>query len=326
MKKSGTFLILIASITGISGVVSASSLLVPTSFPKTFDDVNFVDKMQIKASDYDRFSQLTPYEQLILDTTDANAHEEIDNDLQKEPPVEEPPIVQPDENPPIVQPGENPPATSHGGYCVERHPGIPANQKIPFGSPLLHEDFVYCSPYAKLNRGSGCRIHSGYDIGCTRQSFDRPIFTPADGVVEFIKPNRAGGSAGNYVIIDHGHGFKTWYLHLNQILVTKGQKVSAGCKIATVGNTGASLETRNPNNPDPRFSQDMSHLHYEIHYTGPLTSVTTYTGKTLAITHGFPEAKSQSVRTTIDPTQFLCVYANFKYGYCGKTFPYVQCK
>lgn len=311
MRGSALFLMSCLSILGVNTVGIASSLLVPTKFPKTAADASFMTRNESKAADYDRFSELSPYEKFVLETADEYIHRQIDQDLA---------FVQTNNQ-------QNVPARHVAGYCQTRQPGIPQDQKIPFGSPVLHDHFIFCSPYGDLNRGSGCRAHIGYDIGCTPESFNRPVFTPADGVVKLVKPNRPGGSAGNYIIIDHGNGFETWFLHLNQIFVSQNQHVSAGCQIGTIGNTGGSLETIKQNDPNPHFSSGISHLHYEIHYTGSLSSVTTDTGKTLAITHAWPnKTDSPNTQKSIDPTQFICVYDNFQHGYCGKTFPYLSCK
>jgi len=43
---------------------------------------------------------------------------------------------------------------------------------------------------------------------------------------------------GGTVIFDHGHGVSTLYMHMNKILVSKGQKVRQGDIIGTVGSTG----------------------------------------------------------------------------------------
>ena len=48
------------------------------------------------------------------------------------------------------------------------------------------------------------------------------------------------GSAGNYVVISHGNGVSTVYMHASALYVSEGQMVSQGQKIAAVGSTGFS--------------------------------------------------------------------------------------
>ena len=305
----------------VCSVCIAESFLVPQKFPQTFSDLDFVSKKEIKAEGYDRYATLNPYEKLVLAAADDGIEDQIAQDLAD---AEQTTSQQANQNPPTTATSPDshttPPVVVGGGYCENRHSGIPQNQSIPFGSPVLHEHFIYCSPYGNLDRGGGLRPHTGYDIGCTLNSFGRPVFATADGVVTSVIPNRKGKSAGNYVIVDHGNGFQTWYLHLDQIHVTKGQRVSAGCQIGTIGNTGGSLESIKGDHSDlPHFDKKISHLHYEIHYTGSLTSVTTSTTKkTVAIKHGWPNIDKKNTRSSIDPTQFICVYAHFGVGGCKR--------
>ncbi|WP_152363555.1 M23 family metallopeptidase [Microlunatus speluncae] len=61
------------------------------------------------------------------------------------------------------------------------------------------------------------------------------------------------GGAGNYVIIDHGGGWKTYYFHLAAFSVGNGVNVVQGQQIGTTGATG------NVTGP---------HIHYEQLYNG----------------------------------------------------------
>ena len=57
-----------------------------------------------------------------------------------------------------------------------------------------------------------------------------------DGVVTLAKPDLF--YTGGTLIFDHGHGISTLYMHMEKILVKKGQKVKQGDIIGTVGSTG----------------------------------------------------------------------------------------
>ena len=85
--------------------------------------------------------------------------------------------------------------------------------------------------------------HTGLDIAAPNGT---PILVAADGVVTHASRM---GTYGNLVIVSHGNGVDTYYAHCSKILVSVGQKVSAGDKIALVGSTGNSTG---------------NHLHFEI--------------------------------------------------------------
>jgi murein DD-endopeptidase MepM/ murein hydrolase activator NlpD len=91
------------------------------------------------------------------------------------------------------------------------------------------------------------RMHNGIDLAAPQGT---PIVAVHAGTVTMA---RYHGGYGYAVIIDHGNGVETLYGHASQILVTEGQEVSAGERIALVGNTGYSFG---------------SHLHMEIHVDG----------------------------------------------------------
>ncbi len=98
------------------------------------------------------------------------------------------------------------------------------------------------SPYA-----GRIKMHEGLDIGA---AIGTPIVAPADGIITF---SGAKPGFGNFVQIDHGYGVETIFGHASSVSVKKGQKVSRGDKIATVGNTGYSTGP---------------HVHYEVRVNG----------------------------------------------------------
>ena len=57
-----------------------------------------------------------------------------------------------------------------------------------------------------------------------------------DGIVTLAEPDLF--YTGGTLIFDHGHGISTLYMHMEKILVKKGQKVKQGNVIGTVGSTG----------------------------------------------------------------------------------------
>lgn len=77
-----------------------------------------------------------------------------------------------------------------------------------------------------------------------------PVVAPADGRIIRRGWHPYGG---NYVVIDHGQGFETRYLHLNRSTVSRGQDIKRGQQIGQSGNTGRSTGP---------------HLHYELHING----------------------------------------------------------
>lgn len=90
------------------------------------------------------------------------------------------------------------------------------------------------------------KMHSGMDFSGKQ---GEAIFVTGNGKVTKIGYDFFG--YGNFIIVDHGFGYKTRYAHLKAMLVTEGQTVHRGEQIAEMGNTGRSTGT---------------HLHYEVIY------------------------------------------------------------
>ncbi len=89
------------------------------------------------------------------------------------------------------------------------------------------------------------RLHGGVDLAVSE---GMPVYAADNGKV--IVAEDSGNGYGNYIILDHQNGFKTLYGHNSQLLVSVGDVVSKGDKIALSGNTG--------NSTGP-------HLHFEVH-------------------------------------------------------------
>lgn len=85
--------------------------------------------------------------------------------------------------------------------------------------------------------------HNGTDFA---MPIGTPIIAPANGRVERVGNHHA---AGRYIVIRHDNGYRTRYLHLSRPLVTQGERVDMGERIALSGNTGRSTGP---------------HLHYEV--------------------------------------------------------------
>lgn len=85
----------------------------------------------------------------------------------------------------------------------------------------------------RILNGEPRRPHFGIDIAAPTGT---AIKAPAGGVVTLTHEGMF--FSGKTLIIDHGHGLSSSFLHLNSIHVTEGEKVRQGDIIAEVGATG----------------------------------------------------------------------------------------
>jgi murein DD-endopeptidase MepM/ murein hydrolase activator NlpD len=86
----------------------------------------------------------------------------------------------------------------------------------------------------RVYRGEPGSYHSGVDVA---PGAGTPVVAPADGVVVLAGPPMFS-LEGNLVIIAHGMGLDSAFLHLATTNVRVGQKVKQGQLIGTVGATG----------------------------------------------------------------------------------------
>ena len=108
----------------------------------------------------------------------------------------------------------------------------------------------------RIASGFGFRIHPIYGIPKMHNGLDftapqgTPIYATGDGTVA---TSGEGSGTGNHVIINHGYGYETVYMHMVRIKAREGQHVKRGEVIGWVGSTGASTGP---------------HCHYEVHING----------------------------------------------------------
>ena len=116
------------------------------------------------------------------------------------------------------------------------------------------------SPYGDTEGRSS--PHKGIDIGALNRGVaGDAIYAAYDGDVVIAT---FSSSAGNYIMINHGGGLYTRYLHASKLLVSAGTHVTKGQKIALMGTTGDS---------------DGVHLHFDVRYNGSYVSPWNYLSK-----------------------------------------------
>jgi murein DD-endopeptidase MepM/ murein hydrolase activator NlpD len=85
----------------------------------------------------------------------------------------------------------------------------------------------------RILNGEPKRPHYGMDIANLTGT---PVIAPASGVVTMAVTDHY--YTGGTIIIDHGYGLNSTYLHLSQVNVTEGQVLEQGQKIGEIGATG----------------------------------------------------------------------------------------
>ena len=85
----------------------------------------------------------------------------------------------------------------------------------------------------RIYNGEPRSPHFGVDLAAPRGA---TIVAPADGVVTMAYPDMF--FSGDTIVIDHGMGINTTYLHMSKMLVKQGDVVKQGQPIGKVGSSG----------------------------------------------------------------------------------------
>ncbi len=85
----------------------------------------------------------------------------------------------------------------------------------------------------RIYNGTPKSPHSGLDVAVAKGT---PVHAPAGGIITFAQPDLY--LTGGTVLVDHGHGLSSNFLHLSRIDVQVGDRVEAGQVIGLVGATG----------------------------------------------------------------------------------------
>ncbi len=75
--------------------------------------------------------------------------------------------------------------------------------------------------------------HYGVDIAANT---GEPVVAPASGVIVVAHPDMY--YSGGTILLDHGHGLMSAFLHMQSLSVTEGQFINQGDKLGTIGATG----------------------------------------------------------------------------------------
>lgn len=102
------------------------------------------------------------------------------------------------------------------------------------------------------------QFHNGVDFAAPKGT---AIYAAYDGTVI---ASASSATMGNYVMIDHGGGLYTIYMHASKLIASKGDTVAKGDTIAEVGSTGRSTG---------------NHLHFSVRLNGSYVSPWNYISK-----------------------------------------------
>ena len=143
-----------------------------------------------------------------------------------------------------------------------------ANEKASLGGDAINYDggaFAWPAPsYTKVSSDYGNRMHPTLGVVKFHNGVDLAAPTGTAICAAYNGDVVAAGyssTMGNYIMIDHGGGLFTIYMHASSLSVSAGTSVTRGQQIATVGSTGRSTGP---------------HLHFGVRLNGNYVSPWNY--------------------------------------------------
>ena len=275
-----SFVLFIFTACAVGAMANAAGLLQPASFPKTVQDISFIDRMNLKAEGYDPYESVydengncisgCAYPGIKLED-ELKAIERATNlarqkmeQYQFDHPEQFQPQPPHDDTPEPEKPPVRPPVQPH----VEPHPETPPQPDPAMcqyrTDKIVPRDIINQAPlvypykissrfgprrsFTTTNGNQATKVHKGIDLSAPTGT---EVYAAANGTVTKVE-NQPNG-CGLWIQIDHINGFSTQYCHLSKQLAKVGDRVQAGCLIGRVGTTG------NVTGP---------HLHYVVKQNG----------------------------------------------------------
>ena len=258
----------------IAGAAFGRGFLSAQSFPETFQDLSFADRIVVLQDGYEDYeSEYDANGVCISGCAYAGITIEQDNILtqketaaslvqaalyeaQQKQPTQ--PILS---NKPTQSGQQTKPNGDGAYYCQNQRMDIPLHQAIPRGEPVANRPRI-SSPYGNRTHPvtGKPQLHKGIDYAVPSLTL---VYTTADGIVEKTWTDNSG--CGNGLLIKHATGIRTQYCHLDHVTVKNGEHVFAGCPVAMSDNTGQSTGP---------------HLHYGMkNESGNYLDPSAYTGR-----------------------------------------------
>ncbi len=246
----------------VIGIANSDSFLTAESFPETFNDLSFTDRIAVLAEGYEPYEAEfkpglngtlvcvsgCPYQGMTIE----DYEQLVERNTKK--------ALKDTNKPSIVNPFfANNKCKVYVECPVARHPDIPVGQVSPNGEPLIGEP--------RITSSQGQRIHPITGKEHNHEAIDYAVptgtcvYTTATGIVEKTwHDNRCG----NGLKIKYANGMSAVFCHLEKSLVAKDENIAAGCAVALSGNTG--------NSTGP-------HLHYALKQNGEPVYTHQFTGR-----------------------------------------------